>query len=409
MGLKVALVFHVTLLSSAYCWTQQYGDTASTNYVPYQGSISSGWNYTTPPFVSQTSPAVSKEGTIFYPLRATVVAILSNGTILWTSGVAPNGNAYLTNVVVAEWVSLVIVGASWVEGDTYMQVVALHVQNGSTAWTSQQNDLYHSTTISISQTTNSVCLGGFDKGVFAALSLEDGSVLWQKSNIYLVGLFMQTKIGFWGTGTDEEMVLLPTDPFNGAGGKGGLFSYQLDSSGKTYWSVDVGFDEGALFAFSAFGIIFGFDGTGGGVGGMKTFGINATSGDIIFSNFGFCNPIIQNSGPAVDFMGYAYYSCGNQVYSVYPNGSLRWISEVYGEPNRYFSISPSLHPRGILYFIHSNESALIALSTQDGSFHKLYEIVPLPYLEPPIIVGDSMIYLFGFVDSSIVMYPLVIT
>ena len=102
-------------------------------------------------------------------------------------------------------------------------------------------------------------------------------------------------------------------------------------------------------------------------------------------------------------------SCGNQAYSVYPNGSLRWISEVYGEPNPYFSISPSLHPGGLLYFIHSNESVLIALSTQDGLLHKWYEITSLPYFEPPIIVGDSMIYLFGFAESSIVMYPLVIT
>eukprot|EP00731_Ephydatia_muelleri_P034084 Em0047g3a len=319
------------------------------------------------------------------------------------AGVAPDGNAYLTNVVLADWVQLVIVGASWVEGNTYLQIVALHAQNGSVAWTSLQNDLYHSTSICVSQTSNAVYLGGFDKRTFAALSLKDGSLLWENRDIYLLGLFMQTKIGSRSSGVDEEVVLLPTDPFDGSGGKGRLFSYELDSSGKTYWSVDVGFDEGALFAFSTFGVIFGFDGTGGGAGGMKTFGINASRGDVIFSNFGFCNPVAQNSGPAVDIYGYAYYSCGNQAYSVYPNGSLRWISEVYGEPNPYFSISPSLHPGGLLYFIHSNESVLIALSTQDGLLHKWYEITSLPYFEPPIIVGDSMIYLFGFAESSIVI------
>ena len=302
------LALHVLLLSStAYCWSQQYGDAASTNYVPYQGPVIVGWNYTTPPFPSLKSPAVSSEGTIFYPLRSNVVAILSNGTILWNGGVAPDGNAYLTNVVLADWVQLVIVGASWVEGNTYLQIVALHAQNGSVAWTSLQNDLYHSTSICVSQTSNAVYLGGFDKRTFAALSLKDGSLLWENRDIYLLGLFMQTKIGSRSSGVDEEVVLLPTDPFDGSGGKGRLFSYELDSSGKTYWSVDVGFDEGALFAFSTFGVIFGFDGTGGGAGGMKTFGINASRGDVIFSNFGFCNPVAQNSGPAVDIFGYAYY------------------------------------------------------------------------------------------------------
>ena len=303
----IILALQITLLccGAAYCWTQQYGDAASTNYVPYQGPITVGWNYTTPPFPSQKSPAVSAEGTIFYPLRASVIAILPNGTILWNGGVAPDGNAYLTNVVFAEGEALVVVGASWVDGYTYLQVVALHAQNGSVAWKSQQNDLYHSTTISLSSSGNLVCLGGFDKGTFAALSLKNGSLLWKKSNIYLLGLFMQTKVGpYLGV---EETVLLPTDPFNGSGGKGRLFSYQLEPPGVTRWAIDIGFDEGALFAISSYGVIFGFDGTGGGVGGFKTFAINASNGDIIFSNFGFCNPVTQNSGPAVDINGYAYY------------------------------------------------------------------------------------------------------
>ena len=83
---------------------------------------------------------------------------------------------------------------------------------------------------------------------------------------------------------------------------------------------------------------------------------------------------------------------------------------MFGEPNIYFSISPSLHPKGLVYFIHSNESVLISLCIQDGSLHKMYDIASLGYLEPPIIVGDNLVYLFGFTDSSsVVMYPLMIT
>ena len=61
-----------------------------------------------------------------------------------------------------------------------------------------------------------------------------------------------------------------------------------------------------------------------------------------------------------------------------------------------------------MYFFHSDGGALLALSTQDGLLHKRYEITPLSYYEPPLIVGNSMIYLFGFAGNSIVMYPLII-
>ena len=72
--------------------------------------------------------------------------------------------------------------------------------------------------------------------------------------------------------------------------------------------------------------------------------------------------------------------------------------------------SPSLHPKGIVYFIYSNATAsfITSLSTKDGSRIKEYSVVQLGYLEPPIIVGDSFMYLVGFLGSAIQMYPLLL-
>ena len=228
--------------SSYNGWTQQYSDPSSTSYTEYIGSgFKPGWNFTTQPFVSQTSPCVDHYGVLYYPLRANILAIGPNGAVLWKTGVSPNGNSYLTNILYSYKHDFVIVGSSWVDQETFFQLVAVHVNNGSVAWTSYQNQMYHATTMSISVSTDAVYVGGYDLKSFSAVGLEDGKLIWEKKNIYQVGIFMQTKVGpassvGWsrtGRGVEEErmmkggeeIVLLPTDPWNGFGGKGRLFAY----------------------------------------------------------------------------------------------------------------------------------------------------------------------------------------
>ena len=305
-----AVVVGLALLKLAAAWTQQYGDAFSSNYVDYQGPVYAGWSYTTEPFVSQSSPSIRKDGVMFYPLRAYVMALAPNGTVLWKTGVAPNGEAYLTNTVYSEARDLVVVGASWVEQKTFFQVVAVQGSTGNISWTSTQNDLYHATTISISTVADAVYVAGFDHNTFSGLHLENGKLLWRKPFVPNVGIFMQTKVGpvpsnsATADGNSKEMVLLPTDPWDGFEGKGDLLSYETAKLGLQYWHSDLGFTAGGLFAFSTQGVIFGRDGGGGGAEGQQMFGVHSLNGSVIFNGAGYCPSV---SGPAVDSEGYAYY------------------------------------------------------------------------------------------------------
>ena len=298
-------------------WTQQYGDPSSTSYVDYQGKAYVGWNYTTEPFVSQTSPSVTEEGVMFYPLRTYLIALSPRGTVLWKTGVAPNGEAYQTNTVYSKVHDIVVVGSSWVDQNTFFQIVAIHAGNGSVAWQSMQNELYHATTISISTSADAVYAGGFDNSTFAALRLKDGSLLWRKAHISNLGIFMQTKVGPFSsnlaeraaaTAAGKETVLLATDPFDGFEGKGRLFSYDVSKPGSIDWHSDLGFSAGGLFAFSSNGVIFGSDGGSGGADGQAIFGVHSSNGSVLFNSGGYCErgPWLA-SGPTVDADGYAYY------------------------------------------------------------------------------------------------------
>ena len=310
MAVCAATLVGLAFLKLAAAWTQQYGDAFSSNYVDYQGPVHAGWSYTTEPFVSQSSPCVRKDGVMYYPLRAYVIALAANGTVLWKTGVAPNGEAYLTNTVYSEARDLVLVGSSWVEQKTFFQVVAVDGSSGTVTWTSMQNDLYHATTISISTAADAVYLAGFDNNTFSSLQLASGKVLWKRPFIPNVGIFMQTKVGPVPSNlavdddASKEMVLLPTDPWDGFEGKGNLLSYETTKPGLRFWHSDLGFTAGGLFAFSTQGVIFGRDGGGGGAEGQQMFGIHALNGSVVFNGAGYCASV---SGPAVDAEGYAYY------------------------------------------------------------------------------------------------------
>lgn len=98
------------------------------------------------------------------------------------------------------------------------------------------------------------------------------------------------------------------------------------------------------------------------------------------------------------------HSCGNQAYSVYPNGTLRWISDAIENSTLNSVNSPSIHPAGYIYFIHNDDTKVITLSAKDGSLYKVYDIKQLGYLEPPILLGNQMMYLLGFKGDAIAIY-----
>ena len=90
------------------------------------------------------------------------------------------------------------------------------------------------------------------------------------------------------------------------------------------------------------------------------------------------------------------------MFSIFPNGSLRWITPATANASSDRIISPSIHPDGYVYYVysvvdHDNEVTrqVLALSTRDGSLHKKYNVLQryYMYIEPPILLGSEVMYL----------------
>ena len=398
-GVMLQLLSLLTLsIISTSAWLQQYGDAQSSCYAPFDGAFAVNWNYTTDPFSSLQSPAISPDGTIFIPGRAYVMAVSVQGKLLWNTGVAPDGDAYQTNVLYLDILQLVVVGTSWVLHDNYFMLVAMDAKTGKVVWKSQHNDLFHATTLSISPLTLAVYVGGFDQQVFAGVNVKDGSLLWKQTDIPNLGIFMQTKVS-----GDGKVVFLPTDPFDGFSGKGRMYAYTAESPGKVLWFADVGFSAGGQFA-SSNDILHGSVGGGGGLYGMTIFGIAITNGSVLWNTPSCCSG--QTSGPAVDKAGNAYYNCGNRLFSVDAQGRLRWVSAPLGNATLNSVTSPAVHRSGFVFFIHNDHSTLYALSSSTGELLYTYRIPVLGYTEPPMLLGDAIIYLSGLSDNSVCVYSL---
>ena len=99
-------------------------------------------------------------------------------------------------------------------------------------------------------------------------------------------------------------------------------------------------------------------------------------------------------------------SCGNQVFSLFPNGYLRWASHKFGNSSRGITVSPSIHPLGKIFFIHDNQKEVYQMDIDDGRNVKVYQVPELGYLEPPLLLGDVMMYIMGFNGSAITILTL---
>ena len=94
------------------------------------------------------------------------------------------------------------------------------------------------------------------------------------------------------------------------------------------------------------------------------------------------------------------HSCGNLVFAVDSKGRSLWKSKTYGSKG-YKSISLFKHSpaidqsSGLLVFINTDSSKLIALKCSDGSVQGTYDIPKLQATDngctqPPIIAGSAV-------------------
>lgn len=81
---------------------------------------------------------------------------------------------------------------------------------------------------------------------------------------------------------------------------------------------------------------------------------------------------------------------------------------MYGYQELPQHIPTSIHPDGTLFYVHFNQSSVLALSSQDGSLIKSYSSkADVAINQPPILVGDKYMYIVGLAPhSTAYIYPM---
>ncbi len=337
-------------------WNQEYGDYMSSNYIKMLPSnslynVTGTWNYTNPGQYSvfYQAPAISEEGTVFIPFLKypeydlEVIAIASNGSLLWTSQyIVGYSEIYcaavlLTNAVYSSERRMVIIGWTCAAAFPYYRkhggLVGLNSTTGEKMWRSPNltdaNDLSMisiSSNVayvsggydcwkdgSLSQARLNTKLVGFRESIedkdnnvsqIYAISLNNGNILW-KLNHTRAGCTSQTKLYPLENGRHLVIFSIELPRTYYIGGK--LLALECDSEGSCTqaWLSDVAVCYASTYAFSSQGVLFG--GTGFDGDPDTIFGLDVKTGKTIFKSIGYCEPGYYPSGPAVDKMGNAYY------------------------------------------------------------------------------------------------------
>ena len=325
-------------------WTQEYGDPGSTNYVSFKPgthSVKTGWSYTGPGDYSlfyYADPAVSEDGVLYIPYlylpsyKLQVRAVAPNGTLLWAIEDLASDESCdsirLTNALYSQEHDLVVVGWYCIAVSTYSrnaQLLAFHASRTTKVWQTDILRINDASKIAMSLKSDAVFIaGGFDCGrdldqvtktvpsnsrskyvdKIYSVSLRNGSVLWEL-DANRTGCETQMKIGTVCERAGFELLIIPTHLSYGYYAEGGLMATR-SASNNTQWITPLRITWDAKFAFSqAKNLIFGAYGFAGNPD--LIFAVNSSSGNVTFSNHGFCSDGAFPSGPAVDRYGDAYF------------------------------------------------------------------------------------------------------
>lgn len=398
--------------TDAASWTQQFVDAASSSYIPYTGSITIGWRYISQrgssPYYKPLNPCVTEEGNVFYPLQSRVLAISPQGMVYREYDVQHINAEYyleLSNTIYSEKHKIVLVAASGTtqqqDGETLVRLSTLDVKSDSIKW-HVDNIEPLSRPILLSETHNSVYV--MAGRTLIAFSLTDGKSLWSNVLGSLIDSPIPLKIGTLPD-NGRGIIIIPTVP----GVNNGVLIALDASTGNTIWTKSLGFNYDGGFTLSPTGVVYGCTGLFPDVAHGKQINIlDASSGKILYNGEGYCTDSERPMTPSADQDGNGYYNCGNQIFSVYSNGSLRWKSKVFGKQELPPHINPAIHPDGTIFYVTINGTTIVTFSAVDGTIIKTYSgREDVEMVQPPILVGDKYMYIAGRnVDSSAVLYPI---
>lgn len=444
----VVLVYVCILADPAKCsWNQQFGNNYSSSYIDVPSTIpfAAGASQTFKNYYSldynSYDPAVSEHGVLFLPLTQTgvgvsVVAIDTAGEVIWNVGInGPDTCGQSSNVVYSQRFGLVLIAC----GESYSNstpilysIFALSESNGEVKWSKQDLPVgKNSKLLALSDDTNTLVYiaEGEEKNSACVLylSLSDGA-LASSSNYSLCDTqwpgHMQTKIGYYVDDRDDVQEVLITSSFSENAivafdfsfglAKTPLWKTQLPTNPNVYTHLFLSYASAEDFEHTVFVTASFVPWETNHKGGYYVFGLGTDAkGSVVYNKTGYCdNSSAIISPPAVNNDVIAFFSCGNQVFAIYPYGALIWKSEKLtatyqaGVPPLPVSLNNS---KGLLYVVVGPTTvAVLKMKSGDLVRTKFFELPKAAQIvHPPIILGDVGLYIIyrtGQEDISVLLW-----
>ena len=430
MSALLLLVLSVLSLPSREvgAWNQQFGDPHSTSYVASNVTYTADWNmnfgtsFNNEQYLQVYNPAVSEQGAIFLPLQphgmgVSVVAINPTGKVLWQASLASECTV-VTNVLYSAPQKSVFVGcgASIPFNISFTYLYAINASSGDTLWSQYILNSTPAKLLALSESENLLFFFGvveftavkavqnYSYSCVLYLKLATGESFWEDKKMYCDGLwdaygYTETKVGKINASdhllapifNQEIVVLLRTQGPGPAEWSRGVHNYEYYAN--LYLGFAISEETGAAIGSVSFMPWL----TGGFPNHYYMFGLQGGDGSVIFNTTGHCsNSSAIVSPPALDDNGFAYYSCGQQVVSLYiSNSKLRWRSKEVTHDYKLGNppLSPSLHIKNNLLYYVSAMGTISVLSMEDGGDVAEIKITNDVVVHPPILVGDSFMYL----------------
>ncbi len=431
-----------------------------TSFTGYDTSNNHGgitWTYDTNDEIWFSSPAISKNGTIYFGTTGKYLyAINPDGSLKWSYNVGSE----ITSTPVLDSNGIIYIGC----GDWALsskkgngKLIAIN-KNGDELWSYNNNDDVFSSpaidknstvyTISNSGNLYSIDENGTEKwSFFAGASILSPPIVDNNGIIYVssedYGLYAINSDGTerWRFETGDSIYSSPAITNNGSifiGTSDGTL-YSIDRYGKEKWSIPL---DGELYSSPSIGpdgYIYITCKNG------NIYSLN-TNGAIIWKNTLEMSSIGDHSF-TIDSNGFLYTSASNgKVYSFYSDGTIRWTSETgrwaLKHPQTLALTKPVIGPDGTIYTLSRNgilyaisgeknllqqsgkeiafissvlilvlSIAIVTFKLKDKSENRLdvqiKKTVPLIFSTIFIFIGFFLTYfLFNFLQYFIFMYVL---
>ena len=434
--LALLLLLSLCFIQQVTSWDQQFSNSRSDSSVMFyvaENPYTTGWTVALKGVYDNDShmygPSADYKGIIYLPLLqigigVSVNAVNSTGNVIWNYFVDCSECQMVSNIVYSLDNDYVFFACGPMTAknasDNQFNVYAVSAFSGELIWSRQLPSGQYTKCLSL---TDDVLIYFAERAVFTSgkyycvlyLNLKNGSTVSGSEELCNPAAkygYMQTKITY-------PSLIIPLLLFTDYNSHSvHTMGYTSDSntflpiwksnlpSYSNYLDLHINYAFGSdiIYASSSFVTRDTIHS-----GTYYVFALNISTGALVFNSTGQCGSTSSLvSPPVVDMNGIAYYSCGNQLFSVYPNGNLRWKTVITTSPYTAeepplplsFCLQKGVH---VLYLALSPQQTIYVVSMNTGKIiDKRDLLIPenCQIIHPPIVIANLFFYVVYTSDQN---------